>query len=216
MVRLSLLLLSLFHWGFKAGIVLGQNRDNQAPSLGTVPGIYYDPSGELSPSIREMGQASEAGVISYEKKDFDERYNIQRVWKRGATPDYIIKVGDVQNNPTLNKLIDLENLTLREIAANGGADIDLVPLHSIGLINSMTVEEFFEVFPKLKNQSIQNVPILNVPIADILSGNGGQIRERTLTYLELELVKNLAQNPANEGIPVEELVTGNWDLVGRI
>ncbi len=34
-------------------------------------------------------------------------------------------------------------------------------------------------------------------------------------YLELELIKNLAQNPANEGIPVEELVTGNWDLVLR-
>ncbi len=224
MVRLSLLLLSLFHWGFKAGIVLGQNRDNQAPSLGTVPGIYYDPSGELSPSIREMGQASEAGVISYEKKDFDERYNIQRVWKRGATPDYIIKVGDLENNPTLKRLINLDNLTLREIAANGGADIDLVPLHSIGVLNSMTVEEFFEVFPQLKNQSIKNVPILletvsnstsNVPIAAILTGNGGQIRERTLTYLELELVKNLAHNPANEGIPVEELVTGNWDLVLR-
>ncbi len=259
-----------------------QQREETEPSLGTVPGLYYDPSGELSPSLKELEGATEAGGITFEREEFDTRYNTQRVWQQGATPDEIIKVGDLENNPTLEKLINLDNLTLREIAANGGADIEQVPLKSIGIINSMTVREYFELFPELENESISNVPILletvinggetsnsseyieqiaqekladidprlsevpvgqilngdwdgivenyqkrgleelvkrypvlqNVPIADILNGNGEQaIKERALTIAQEKLVKELADNPAFEGIPIEQLANGNWSGV---
>lgn len=191
--------------------VMAQNQERQQiqeqePSLGTVPGLYYDPSGELSPSLKEMEGATEAGGITYEQEEFDSRYNTQRVWQEGATPDEIIKVGDIKNNPTLDKLIDLDNLTLREIAANGGADIEQVPLKSIGIINSMTVEEFFEVFPQLKNESISNVPIL---LETVINGGKNTSSSEYIEQIAQERLGNI--DPRLNQVPVSEVLNGDWD-----
>ena len=179
------------------------NWEEVTPELGTVPGIYYDPSGQLSPSLSEMEGASQGGVISFELEDLDNRYNVQRVWKEGAKPDRIIKVGDWLNNPTLNKLIPLEELTLRKIAASGGADIESIPLKSVGLLKNMTLSEFFEVFPELKNSSIKDVPLLTI--------NGGQnLEPLVLNSAQENLIGELASDPVFENVPVSELIVGDW------
>ncbi len=183
-----------------------QQREEQEPSLGTVPGLYYDPSGELSPSLKEMEGATEAGGITYEQEEFDSRYNTQRVWQEGATPDEIIKVGDIKNNPTLDELINLDNLTLREIAANGGADIEKVPLKSIGIINSMTVREYFELFPEQKNESISNVPIL---LETVINGGKNTSSSEYIEQIAQERLGNI--DPRLNQVPVSEVLNGDWD-----
>ncbi|WP_206818308.1 hypothetical protein, partial [Chroococcus sp. FPU101] len=41
------------------------NSPEQEPSLGTIPGIYYDPSAQLGPSMQEMNGSSKPGVITH-------------------------------------------------------------------------------------------------------------------------------------------------------
>ncbi len=175
------------------------------PELGTVPGIYYDPSGELSPSISDMEGAAEGGVISFDVQDLDNRYNVQRIWKKGAKAEQIIKVGDWQNNLTLNKLIDLDSLTLREIAANGGAAIESIPLKSVGLIRNMTLSEFFQVFPELERKSLEDVPLLQT-----ILGREPSLESLILNSAQENLIKELAVSPVFENVPVSELIVGDW------
>jgi murein DD-endopeptidase MepM/ murein hydrolase activator NlpD/uncharacterized protein (DUF433 family) len=183
------------------------------PTLGTVPGLYYDPSNELSPSLQQMEGASQAGTISY-PNSIPTDYNMQRAWSTGATPDRIIKVGDLKSNPTLNKMLDIERLTLRDIAANGGASIETIPLKSVGLISNMTVGEFFEMFPELENASVKDVPILAETVNAVYSaGQNPQGLERTaLNVGEQQVLNQLAGvDPRLTQVPLGEIANGNWD-----
>lgn len=187
-------------------------ESNNSAQVGTIPGFYYEPTGELSPSWTEMEGAETSGSIQSNYSDSNQ-YNLQRVWQRGSTPERIVKVGDITKNPHLKSLIDIEGLTLRKIAANGGADIDIASLKSVGLINSMSLGEFLTIFPQLQYRSIQDVVLINESIDQIgqkLDIDLEVDRERVLAAAEKLLVTKLAQNPAFEKIPLEALVDGDW------
>ena len=189
-------------------------RSSSEPTatLGTVPGIYYDPSGQLSPSLSEMEGASEGGSISFEGEDAQNSYNIQRAWPQGATPDRIIKVGDVEEHPTLSELIDIDQLTLRQIAINGGAAVEEIPLKSVELIRGMTVAEFFEAFPELQNAPIKNVPVLAQTAAAYSATRNPQVGQAALTIAQRQLLGELANiDPRLTQAPLNEIVNGNWD-----
>ena len=178
------------------------------PSFGTVPGIYYDPDAGLSPSLSQMLGAKESGSI-YENPALDSDYNSSRAWKTGSTPDSIIKVGDIENDPELEGVIEIKNLSLRKIAQSGGADIETVPLRDIGLLNSMTLNEFLETFPQYQNSQITNFPILNTinsePRIDANSNQTG-----VLSNSETNLVRQLGDEPTLENISILDLARGDW------
>ena len=191
------------------------NLDNTStsPSHGTVPGIYYDPEPGLSPSLSEMSGTDGSGSITTEYESPD--YNVQRAWQRGSTPDQIIKVGDLENDPELEGVIDIENLTLREIAANGGADIEQTPLKSIGLVNSMTLDEFLTVFPELENSPIRENPVILESINRIskTSENLELDTEEPLDDSERNLLEEINEDPILKNIPLKQILNGDLNGV---
>lgn len=186
-----------------------QNSGKIPPSYGTVPGIYYDPDPEagLSPSLQEMSGATESGSIQSDENSAN--YNIKRAWQSGSTPDEIVKVGDLENDPQLEGVIDIKNLSLREIAESGGVDIETVPLLDIGLINSMTLNEFLQTFPQYQNSQIANFPVLNQSLNNINSISKSD-STMPLTNGEQELLERLANESMFNNISVGALSNGDW------
>ena len=179
------------------------------PSFGTVPGIYYDPEPGLSPSLSQMSGSPNGGSVKTDYKNLN--YNIERVWQSGSTPDKIIKVGDLENDPKLKGIIEVEKLSLRKIAENGGADIETAPLKNIGLINSMTINEFLQVFPKYQNQPIRDFSIIVESINNADKMLDGSARERVLTKAEKAVIERLINEPMFENIPITTLAKGDWE-----
>ena len=178
-------------------------------SYGTVPGIYYDPEPGLSPSLPQMMGAENSGSIETDYKD--PNYNIERVWQSGSTPEEIIKVGDLENDPKLEGIIEIKELSLREIAKGGGANIETAPLKNIGLINSMTINEFLQMFPKYQNQAIRDIPIIAESIDNIDKVLNSSAGERLLTTIEKTIIEKFANEPMFENIPITALAEGDWE-----
>lgn len=188
-----------------------QNSSEPDSRLQSVPGLNYDPNVELVPITSDMQGASSSGTISFEEEDTENDYNIQRAWRKGAAPDQIVKVGDIESNQTLSELIDIETLTLREIAANGGAAVERVPLKDIGLIRNMTMGEFLEAFPIYQDASIKDFPILLKTVYEG-SQNPQEAERIAITRGEQLILDELTQiDPSLSNIPLSEIATGNWE-----
>jgi hypothetical protein len=190
-----------------------QRRDTQAATRRTVPqGIRYNRNAlkQRSPSLSQMEGALEAGIIEF-PGSIPTQYNMQRAWSRGATPDRIVKVGDLKSNPTLSKVLNISQMTLRSIATKSGADVERMPLKSIGLINNMTVAEFLETFPELENASVRDVPILAEMVRRV-GRNPRQLRQIALDTASRSALEELASvDPRLGQIPLGEMVNGDWD-----
>lgn len=181
------------------------------PDFGTVPGIYYDPYAGESPSLQQMRGTDSAGSIEVEYQDPNCNHN--RVWAEGATAETMIKVCDIENDPALEGMLEIEELTLREIAANGGADIESASVSDVGLINSMTVGEFLEMYPEYRDRPVSENPILRESIENI-DGVLAQ-RERNngsfSTARRNQLINRLSRVEELEGVPIEQIVNGEYD-----
>lgn len=182
------------------------------PDFGTVPGIYYDSEAGESPSLEQMQGTNSAGSIK--TGQYDPDCNHDRVWAEGATAETMIKVCDIENDPALEDMLEIEDLTLREIAANGGADIESASVKNVGLMNSMTVGEFLEMFPQYKNRSVSENPILRESIEKIdkvLAEEGVTTDEGFLRTERNRLIIRLSRIEELEGVPVAEVINGEYD-----
>ena len=180
----------------------------------TVPGFYYEPTDELPPSWAEMEGTSDSGSIQIDYADSIQQYNLQRVWQKGATPDAMTKVGDLTSNPELLPFFNFHQLTLKRIVAD--EDPDSTPLKSIGLINSMSLGEFLSIKPELQERAIEDVVIINESLKNvdsILNTDLAVDSNRILDEAQQLLIQQLAQNPAFENIPLEQIVEGDWGEV---
>jgi hypothetical protein len=182
------------------------------PDFGTVPGIYYDPDAGESPSLSEMEGTESPGSI--ETEYHNPNCNHDRVWAEGATADTMIKVCDLENDPALENVVEIEKLTLREIAANGGADIESASVKDIGLINSMTVGEFLEMFPQYKDRSVFENPILRESIDkidEVLAEEGVTTDEGFLQIERNRLIIRLSRVEELEGVPLAQIINGEYE-----
>ena len=187
------------------------NSNTQADS-GSIPGFYYEPTDDYAPSLSSMEGTSQSGSIQTEYLDPDGEYNFQRVWKSGATPDAITKVGDLTTNPELKPFFNFSKLTFRRILKDEDPDSTL--LKSIGLINNLTLGELLEIFPELQNKVIEDFVILDESFKNIdLALDTNSNSNRILNNAQQLLIEQLASNPAFENIPTEELTEGDWSEV---
>ena len=187
---------------------------NTQTDSGSVPGFYYEPTDELAPSLSQMEETSQSGSIQTEYLDPDGEYNFQRVWKSGATPDAITKVGDLTTNPELKPFFNFSKLTFRRILKDEDPNSTL--LKSIGLINNLTLGELLEIFPELQNKPIEDFVILDESFNNIdlaLAPNTNSNGDRILNNAQQLLIEQLASNPAFENIPLKELTEGDWSEV---
>ena len=183
-----------------------------APAMGTVPGIYYDPSGELSPSLSQLQPTEESGAFSvpnqYQLEVLEELgYDPSRAWASNATPDQILKIGDLLQNQYFE---GIGEVTLREIAQQSGMDIDRIPLDQIALVREMTIGELYEAFPEIRNLPLRDIPLLAQTLTQAvqLPQQVGGIAIELGTQRALEELT--AIDPTLGQIPLGTIVGGDW------
>lgn len=186
---------------------------NQQPTTSTVPGIYYDPSGKLSPSLSQLPPAEQAGFFAlpsrYQSPALRKLgYNPSRAWAKGATPDRMLKVGDLQQSKQFQRI---GKMTMRQMAAQAGTDIERVPLSQIPLVAEMTVGELYKLYPQLQNVPLKEIGLLSQTLA-AAAQNPRQLGNAALDLGSQRAVQELATiDPRLANVPLGSIVRGDWD-----
>lgn len=186
----------------------------QEVSKGSVPGLYYDPSGELSPSLSQLQPADKPGSFQvpaqYQSRTIRAMgYDPSRAWSKGSTPDEILKIGDLQQS----KYLKIGQMTLRGIAGQTGISIDTVPLSQIALVRNMTVGELYQAYPKLRNVPLRKIPFLAQTLAGAAQ-NPEQLGQQALDLGSQRALRELtAVDPRFANVPLGSIVRGDWDGV---
>ncbi|KAI9129750.1 D-alanyl-D-alanine carboxypeptidase family protein [Acaryochloris sp. CCMEE 5410] len=183
-----------------------------------LPGLYYDPDPGPSPTFRQLTTAEQAGYVEIPPlpNGVQLPYQIDRAWPQGATPDQILKFGDLQQNPVT---ASFTKLTLRDISARQGTDIAGVPIGDVPLVYGLTVDEVDNLYTKLNNGQKITVddaaPAIQAALGVLYdpSQAGKQLQQAALTTGEKVLITNLSKIPAFKGIPLQDLARGNWEGV---
>lgn len=186
---------------------------NQPPTTGTVPGVYYDPSGQLSPSLSQLPPAEQAGFFALPSRYQNPAlrklgYNPSRAWAKGATPDRMLKVGDLQQSKQFR---NIGKMTMRQMATMAGTDIEQVPLSQIPLVAEMTVGELYKLYPELQNVPLKEIGFLSQTLA-AAAQNPRQLGNAALDLGSQRALQELAAiDPRLANVPLGSIVRGDWD-----
>lgn len=195
-----------------AQVIGEQNAANFSPSYQPETKVNVSPLSIdktiRAPFFSELGSSSKAGSFVvptlYQKKVQETLgYDPSRAWPVGATPDYIIKIGDLLNNEYLNKI---GQLSLREIGQLSGIDIDKIPLTEISIVRELSIGNLYELYPKLKEIPLKSVPFLKDTLSNLVNNPHPLNLDSSSQYLIYELV----QNPALQNRSLKELTVGDW------
>ena len=192
-----------------------QAQGKQTLTMGTVPGIYYDPSGDLSPSLSQLTPAEQSGyfvIPSQDQLEITEKlgYDPSRAWARGATPDQILKIGDLQKSRFFS---GISKITLRQIAKKTGINIEQIPLSQIALIREMSVGELYKVFPELEKLPLQDIPFLAQTLANAAQSSRQIANVALDTQTQRALEKLTAIDPRFADVPLSSIIQGDWQGV---
>ena len=204
-----------------APVLAQQQQQTAALSPDTpvnLPGLYYDPDPGPSPTFRQLTTAEQAGYVEIPPlpNGVQLPYQIDRAWPQGATPDQILKFGDLQQNPVT---AGFTKLTLRDITARQGTDIAGVPIGDVPLVYGLSVEEVDNLYTKLNNGEKITVddaaPAIQAALGVLHdpSQAGKQLQQAALSTSERVLITDLSKIPALKGIPLQALARGNWEGV---
>lgn len=191
-----------------------QGDSQGVATKGTVPGLYYDPSGELSPSLSQLQPADQPGSFQvpaqYQAKTIRAMgYDPSRAWAKGSTPDKILKIGDLQQS----KYLKIGQMTLRGIAGQTGISIDTIPLSQIALVRNMTVGELYQAYPQLRNVPLRKIPFLAQTLAGAAQ-NPEQLGQQALDMGSQRALRELtAVDPRFANVPLGSIVRGDLDQV---
>ncbi|WP_041661127.1 D-alanyl-D-alanine carboxypeptidase family protein [Acaryochloris marina] len=183
-----------------------------------LPGLYYDPDPGPSPTFRQLTTAEQAGYVEIPPlpNGVQLPYQVDRAWPQGATPDQILKFGDLQQNPVT---ASFTKLTLRDISAKQGTDIAGLPIGDVPLVYGLTVDEIDKLYTKINNGEKITVddaaPAIQAALGVLYdpSQAGKQLQQAALTTGEKVLITRLSKIPAFKGIPLQDLARGNWQGV---
>ena len=204
-----------------APVLAQQQQQTAALSPDTpvnLPGLYYDPDPGPSPTFQQLTTAEQAGYVEVPPlpNGVQLPYQVDRAWPQGATPDQILKFGDLKQNPVT---AGFTKLTLREITAKQGTDIAGVPIDDVPLVGGLTVGQVDELYTKIENGEKITVddaaPAIQAALGVLHdpSQAGKQLQQAALTTTEKVLVTKLSKIPALKGIPLQDLARGNWEGV---
>lgn len=198
-----------------AQVIGEQNAANFSPSYQpetkvNASSLSIDPS-IRSPSFSELAPSNKAGAFvvptPYQKKVIqDLGYDPSRAWPAGATPDQIVKLGDLLNNEYLN---NVGQLSLRQIGQLSGIDIETVPLNEISIVQELSIGDLYELYPKLKQIPLNQIPFLKDTLTNVVN-NPHPIN---LDSSEQYLIYELAQSPGLHNSSLKDLRIGNWEGV---
>jgi murein DD-endopeptidase MepM/ murein hydrolase activator NlpD len=182
-------------------------------TTGTVPGVYYDPSGKLSPSLSQLQPAEEGGFFAlpsrYQSPALQKLgYNPSRAWAKGATPDRMLKMGDLQQSKQFSSI---GKMSMRQMATMAGTDIERVPLSQIPLVAEMTVGELYKVYPQLQNVPLKEISFLSQTLS-AAARDPKALGNAALDMGSQRAVQELAAiDPRLANVPLASIVRGDLD-----
>jgi hypothetical protein len=151
-------------------------------------------------TFRHLGSFSEPGYIPDEYDSY-AGYALGRQWRSGDLVTDILKLGDIEESFGVGKL------TLSQIVAKSGRDLNSVTLEQIGLIDNQTVGSFLRANPQLLDDPIKTIP----PLAEIsLTKAVKQLPKKSSNPALLSGIETI--EPKNSQIDISELEMGNLDL----
>lgn len=180
-----------------------QNAQQQVVE-GTIPGIYYDPSGELAPTLSSGPGADTPGSVQI-PPGYDLPYNLNRAWKVGATPAQTLKIGDLQGTPQFDQF---RQQTLNEIVAHTGKDPSTITLSEVPIASSLTLDEYLQINPGAAELTVEEAP-------PVVQAAVGYYEDESLILEPIDktdtvFIEQQAGRPEISDIPAEDLLEGDW------
>lgn len=179
-----------------------------APELANVPGLIYDPPPEAQGvSFSSLPGASSPGWVVVD--DPNLTYDPNRAWPAGATPDRIIKFGDLKQNP---QFAGFTQHSLRDFNNAIGTDIGGVPIGQIELVNGLNLEQVKDIYNNGDIKLKDSAPLFQAVVGVVLDPTGAQkqLQRNALSTGKKILINKLNKNPALKDIPFEDLLDGDW------
>ncbi|WP_261892449.1 M23 family metallopeptidase [Acaryochloris marina] len=179
-----------------------------APELANVPGLIYDPPPEAQGvSFSHLPGASSPGWVVVD--DPNLTYDPNRAWPAGATPDRIIKFGDLKQNP---QFAGFTQHSLRDFNNAIGTDIGGVPIGQIELVNGLNLEQVKDIYNNGDIKLKDSAPLFKAVVGVVLDPTGAQkqLQRNVLSTSKKILINELNQNPALKDISFEDLLDGDW------
>ncbi|WP_235112704.1 M23 family metallopeptidase [Acaryochloris sp. 'Moss Beach'] len=184
------------------------SRDYPAPELANVPGLIYDPPPEAQGvSFSNLPGASSSGWVVVDDPNLS--YDPNRAWPAGATPDKIIKFGDLKQNP---QFAGFTQHSLRDFNEAIGTDIGGVPIGQIELVNGLNLEQVKDIYNNGDIKLKDSAPLFQSVVGVVLDPTGAQkqLQRNALSTGKKVLINELNKNPALKDIPFEDLLDGDW------
>lgn len=183
----------------------------------SLPGLYYDPDAPSS-TFSQLPGAEQAGYVDVPALPAGVKtpYLLDRAWPQGATPDQILKFGDLQQNPVT---AGFTKLSVRQLTASSGTNIGDVPVGDVALLNGLTIQQVDDLYTKINNgEKIKlkdAAPAVQAAFGVLLNPGSApqQLQNAALTAGERVALDKLSKIPALEGIPLQDLARGNWEGV---
>ena len=180
------------------------NNGSQQEEEGTIPGLYYDPSGEPAPTFANSTASEEAGSIRLPSGSQAPSY-LNGAWPVNASSDQVLKIGNLKDHPQFKQFTDL---SINQVLKAGGKDPGSVTLADVPLASSMTLEQYLQINPEAANQSLENAP------AVVQSAFGyyedDPLSNEPLSSTDTAFIQQKASNSEISNIPAKDLLEGDW------
>lgn len=180
------------------------NQNAQTQEEGTIPGLYYDPSGELAPTFANSQASETAGSIRLPAGSQAPSF-LNGAWPANASSDQVLKIGHLKDHPQFKQFT---KLNINEVLKANGKDPATVTLSEVPIASSMTVGEYLQINPGAAEQSLEEAP------AVVQSAFGYYEDEPLLNepidQTDITFIEQKSSNPEISDIPAEDLLEGDW------
>ncbi|MGR3278544.1 D-alanyl-D-alanine carboxypeptidase family protein [Acaryochloris marina NIES-2412] len=180
------------------------NQNAQAEEEGTIPGLYYDPSGVVAPTFANSPASETAGSIRIPAGSQAPSY-LNGAWPANASSDQVLKIGHLKHHPQFKQFTDLN---INQVLKASGKDPATVKLSEVPIASSMTVGEYLQINPDAAEQSLEEAP------AVVQSAFGYYEDEPLLNepidQTDITFIEQKSTNPEISDIPAEDLLEGDW------
>lgn len=180
------------------------NHNTQTQEEGTIPGLYYDPSGELAPTFANSPASQTAGSIRIPAGSQAPSY-LNGAWPANASSDQVLKIGHLKDHPQFKQFTELN---INEVLKASGKDPSTVTLSEVPIVSTMTVGEYLQINPGAAEQSLEEAPAV-VQSAFGYYEDDPLIHE-PIDQTDIVFIEQKASNPEISDIPAEDLLQGDW------
>lgn len=181
------------------------NSNPQQQSIeGTIPGIYYDPSGVVAPTFSNSSAGETAGSLVVPPDSQAPSY-LNTAWPANATADQVLTIGNLQGNPQFDQF---RQKNINEILTQTGRDPATVTLSEVPIATSVTLDQYLQINPGAAEVSVDEAP----PVVQAAVGyyDDEPLVLEPIDQTDTVFIEEQAGRPEISDIPAEDLLEGDW------